>query len=272
MNIVEPAIFGAVQGLTEFLPISSSGHLLLLHSVTHFSIGDDLTFDVALHLGTLGAVIIYFWYDLWRMLRAWWRSLRRWDVVHDVDQRLAWLLIAASVPGALAGAALESKAETMFRSPLLVAMTMMVAGVVLWAADRFSIQRDEMGRLGWGRALLIGVAQAMAIVPGVSRSGATMTIGRLLRLNRQAAARFSFLMSVPILLGAVAKKWYELRHVNLTGDQQAAFVIGILTASIVGWVAIRVFLRYISRHSYSLFMWYRLAFGAVILIVLFFNR
>lgn len=272
MNLFEPALFGAIQGLTEFLPVSSSGHLLLLHSVTQFSIVDDLAFDVALHLGTLVALVAYFWRDLFRILAAWFRSFRRWDVSSDPDQRLGWLLVIASGPAVVAGLAFETVAETAFRSPILVAITLMVAGVLLWLADRLAAQQREMAGLGWGQALLIGCAQAIALVPGISRSGATMAVGRLLRLKRDAAARFSFLMSAPILAGAVAKKLFDLRQTTLTPTQQLEFVVGIVVAGVVGWLAIRMLLRYISHHSYSVFMWYRLLLGGTTLAIILISR
>lgn len=267
MQFIEPVIFGAVQGLAEFLPISSSGHLLLLHSVTHFSVGSDLTFDVALHLGTLMALIVFFWRDLLRILSAWLRSFTHWNVRTDVNQRLGWLLVIASVPGALAGVLLESKAETVFRAPALTAIVLIAAGVLLWAADRFIVQRDGMEALGWKQALYLGLAQAVAIVPGISRSGATIALGRALKMTREAAARFSFLMSAPIIAGAVAKKMFELRPEALSSRQRLDFLIGALAAAIVGYLAIRVLLRFISRHSYSIFMWYRVTLGVVVLAI-----
>lgn len=272
MEILQAAIFGVVQGLTEFLPISSSAHLLLLHSVTHFSVGSDLTFDVALHLGTLTALLIFFWRDLVRILKAWFRSFSNWNVRHDADQRLGWLLVLASIPGAIAGILLESKAETVFRTPVLAAIVMMVAGVLLWAADRFVAQRDGMDRLTWKHAVLIGLAQAVAIIPGVSRSGATIALGRLLKMTRESAARFSFLLSAPIVGGAVAKKLFDLRSETFTASQRLDFIIGTAVAAIVGYLAIRILLRYVSRHSYGIFMWYRLALGLIILLVVWYTR
>lgn len=271
MQIFEPILFGTVQGLAEFLPISSSGHLLLLHSVTHFSAGSDLSFDVALHMGTLVALLAYFWRDIIRILGTWLKGFGRWQWSNQ-DQRLGWLLIIASVPGAAAGAVLESKAETIFRAPLLTAVTLIVAGVGLWVADRFSAQTTTMETMRWPQAVIIGIGQALALVPGVSRSGATIALGRALKMTREAAARFSFLMSAPILAGAGAKKFLELRHETLTGHQQADFIIGMITAAIVGYIAIRVLLRYISRHSYSVFMWYRVVLGVGVLITLWFVR
>lgn len=268
MQIIEPALFGAVQGLAEFLPISSSGHLLLLHSVTHFSVSSDLTFDVALHLGTLVALIAYFWRDLLRIFGAWLGSFRKWDYRGNADQRAGWLLVLASIPGALAGVALESKAETVFREPALTAIVMIVAGFLLWASDRFVVQRDGIESLGWKQALIIGIAQAVAIIPGVSRSGATIAVGRALHMTRDAAARFSFLMSAPIIAGAVAKKVFELRDVSFSIQQRWDFLIGVIVAAIVGYLAIKILLKFVSRHSYSIFMWYRVALGVVVLAVI----
>lgn len=266
MILGEATLFGVVQGLTEFLPISSSGHLLLLHSITHFSIGDDLSFDVALHLGTLVALLAYFWSDLWRLGRAWLGSFRRWHWA-DPDQRLAWLLVIATIPGAVTGDLLEKTADTTFRSPVLVATTLLVAGLWLWAVDRWSRAEKTMDQLGWRGAVMIGLGQMLAIVPGVSRSGATIAVGRWLRLDRTVAARFSFLLSTPIIAGAAAKKLLNLRAEHLSSDQQLAFVVGALSAAVVGYLVIRVLLRYISHHSYAVFAWYRLAVAATVYLV-----
>ncbi len=271
MILGEAILFGAVQGLTEFLPVSSSGHLLLLHSITHFSVGDDLSFDVALHIGTLLAVVVYFWKDLWRILKAWLHSFGHWNW-SDENQRLAWLLIIASVPGAIIGALLEQAADSAFRQPVLVGITLIIGGVALWWADRTAKADRSLGALTWKQSLVIGLGQAAAVVPGISRSGASILVGRLFRLTREAAAKFSFLMSVPIIAGAAGKKLFELRHVVLTGDQKIAFFVGALTAAIVGALAIKVLLRYISRHSYGIFAAYRVALGLVVFIVVWLAR
>lgn len=266
MMLGEAAVFGAVQGLSEFLPISSSGHLLLLHSITHFSVGDDLTFDVALHLGTLLALITFFWNDLWRLLRAWFRSFRRWQW-SDGNQRLAWLLVIATVPGAAAGALLESAAENAFRQSVLVALTLIGAGLVLWLADRYGRTDRPIEQISWRQAIVLGLAQMFAVVPGISRSGVTITAGRWLGLNRPAAARFSFLLATPITAGAVLKKLLDIRHEHLSPDQQLAFVVGAAVAAIVGYVVIHVLLRFVSRHSYGWFALYRFALGTAVLLV-----
>ena len=264
----EPALFGAVQGLTEFLPISSSAHLLLLHHITHFTVADDLAFDVALHVGTLVAVVTYFWRDLWRLLRAWLVGFKKMNWTQNNDQRLAWWLVIASVPAALAGAALETKAETAFRAPLLTALVLILAGVILWLTDRFKSTDHDLPDITWRQALMIGVAQAVALVPGVSRSGATITMARLFRLNRAAAARFSFLLSAPILLGAGVKKMLDLGQMHLSSLQLADFAVGAIVAALVGLVAINILLRFISRHSYGAFAVYRLVVGGLVLAAL----
>lgn len=272
INIVEPILFGTVQGLAEFLPISSSGHLSLLHSVTHFSAGSDLSFDVALHMGTLVAVLIFFWRDIVRIGRAWFRSFRHWEYQSNVDQRLGWLLVLSAIPGAIAGVLLESKAETIFRAPALTATVLILAGIALWVADRFAPQRETLERLTWRHTLILGLGQALAIIPGVSRSGATIALGRSLALTREAAARFSFLMSAPIMLGAGLKQLSSLRHETLTTHQQLDFLIGMVVAGVVGYIAIRVLLQYISRHSYTVFVLYRIALGTAVLITIAITR
>ncbi len=266
MILGEAALFGAVQGLAEFLPISSSGHLLLLHSITHFSVGDDLTFDVALHLGTLLALLAYFWHDLWRLVRSWFRNFGRWQM-SDPDQRLAWWLLIATIPGAIAGALLESAAESTFRQPALVALTLIGAGIVLWLADRFGRSDRALDRITWWQALLVGLAQMFAVVPGISRSGVTITAGRWLGFDRPSAARFSFLLATPITAGAVLKKLFELRHESLTSDQRLAFIVGAAVAAIVGYVVIRALLRFLSRHSYAWFTAYRIVLGLTVLAI-----
>lgn len=196
------------------------------------------------------------------------KSFRHWNVRSDVDQRLGWLLVLASIPGAIAGIILESKAETVFRAPALAAIVMIIAGVLLWAADRYSAQQDSVEHIHWRQALLIGLAQAVAIIPGVSRSGATIATARPMHLTREAAARFSFLLSAPIVAGAVAKKLFDLRHETFTSNQQLSFVIGTVVAGVVWYLVIRVLLRYVSRHSYSIFMWHRVALGCITLLVI----
>lgn len=261
-------IFGAVQGLTEFLPVSSSGHLVLAHSITDFRVGNELAFDVTLHLGTLAAVVIYFRRDIVRLARAAWELLLRRRVETD-DQRQAWWLLLATIPAVIAGVLLESAAESTFRSDRLVATTLIIAGVLLWAIDRQRPQDRDLSHLGWWQATLIGVGQAVALIPGVSRSGATMMTARLFRLDRGSAARFSFLLAIPITAGAGMQGLLKVRSEHLPSDQITAYVIGGLTAALVGYAAIRFLLNYVSRHSYGVFALYRLLLGLTVLFLSF---
>ena len=203
LEFVEAVVLGVVQGLTEFLPVSSSGHLLL----GQYFLGLDqdrfgLSFDVALHMGTLVAVVTYFWRDLIRMALAFFRSFGHMDLAHDPDQRLAYLVIASTVPAALIGFLFEGFFENTVRSPWVVVFNFVLVGILFLVAEAVGSQRWKASRLGFGGAIGIGIAQATALVPGVSRSGATITLGLFLGLRREEAARFSFLMSVPIIAGA----------------------------------------------------------------------
>lgn len=264
---VYAVLFGAVQGLTEFLPVSSSGHLVLFHSITDFRVGNELAFDVALHLGTLLALLVFFWHDLINLVRAGWRSvvMRR---IGDDQQKLFWLLAVATVPGAIGGVLLETLAESTFRSDRLVAVMLILAGGALWWIDRIRPRDRSIGHLGWLSAIVIGLGQALALIPGVSRSGATMTMARWFRLDRESAARFSFLLATPIMLGAGAKKILDVTQTSVTNEQVRAYVIGGITAAGVGYLAIRFMLQFISRHSYGIFALYRLVLGLVVLLLL----
>jgi undecaprenyl-diphosphatase len=247
-----------VQGLTEFLPISSSGHLVLF---PHFLGWTDpgLAFDVALHLGTLSAVIVYFRRDLWRLAE----SLIRWDDPgRAMDRRQVLFLLLATIPAALAGLALEDTAETAFRSPALVAATLMIMGLALAIADRFSRSNQKMTDLTLGASLAIGVAQALALIPGVSRSGVTITMGRVLGLERPEAARFSFLLAVPIIAGAGVLKIKDI----FASPDPTGVAVGFISAALSGLLAIWFLMRFVQRHSYLPFVIYRWALGIFVLL------
>jgi len=263
MTVFQAVILGLVQGLAEFLPISSSAHLVLTPWVFGWS-DPGLSFDVALHVGTLVAVLWYFraeWVSLTKSAFALVRT-RRADTE---DKRRFLFLVAATIPAAVGGVLLEDYAETTFRSPALMAVTLMVMGVVLWAVDRFAARDRPLSSLGLRDAVLIGLAQVLALVPGVSRSGSTMTAGRALRFDRQSAAVFSFLMSMPVTAAAALLKVPDLLR---TEGITATLVAGVVSAGVSSWLAIAVLLRYVSRHSFGVFAVYRLALGALILILL----
>lgn len=264
MTSFQALVLGLIQGLTEFLPISSSAHL----SLTPWLLGwpdPGLAFDVALHFGTLLAVLWYFRAEWGKLISAAISMLRNRSV-QTVEEKRVLFLILATIPGAIGGLLLEKKAETAFRAPALTASALIVMGVVLWAADRFSRMDRELTRMWWLDALLIGISQVFALLPGVSRSGSTITTGRLLKFDRQSAAVFSFLMSMPIIAAAVVLKGPEvLRTTGFT----APLVIGVVGAAVSSWLAISILLRYVIRHSYGIFALYRVALGVVVLMILY---
>ena len=263
MTVFQAVILGLVQGLAEFLPISSSAHLVLTPWVFGWS-DPGLSFDVALHVGTLVAVLWYFraeWVKLTQSAIALLRTRKA-----DTEEKRRFLyLVVATIPAAIGGILLEDYAETTFRSPALMAVTLMVMGVVLWAVDRYAVKDRALSSLGLRDALLIGLAQVLALVPGVSRSGSTMTAGRALGFDRQSAAVFSFLMSMPVTAAAALLKVPDLLR---TEGITTTLVAGVISAGVSSWLAIAVLLRYVSRHSFGVFAVYRLALGVVILTLL----
>jgi undecaprenyl-diphosphatase len=265
-------VLGIVQGLTELLPISSSGHLILVPWLADWRYLEahpdfNKTFDVALHLGTLVAVVVYFWRDVVRYVRAWLGSVRR-RTLSGADERIAWYIFAATVPAALAGAAGEEVIEEKLGQPWQIAILLAVFGGLLWLADRLP-QRRTINDLRFGSAFVVGVSQILALMPGVSRSGITITTGRAMGLDRDSAARFSFLLLIPIVFGAVVYK--GLKHVvieSLPPGSTGPFLVGTLAAAAVGLVAIDVLLGYIRRHDYSPFVVYRLLAAAIVVAII----
>ncbi len=262
-------VLGIVQGLTELLPISSSGHLILvpwLADWTYLETHDEFnqTFDVALHFGTLVAVVAYFRADLARLLAAWLRSIRR-RRVETTDERLAWVVAIATVPAAVVGAAGESLIADRLGEPWQIAFFLAFFAGVLWIADR-SPQERELGDVRYGQALALGIAQSLALMPGVSRSGITISAARFLKLDRDAAARLSFLLLVPIVLGAVLFKGVtDVLFGDLPSGWGGPFLVGTLAAAGAGLVAIDLLLGYVRRHNYTLFVIYRLVLALFVL-------
>jgi len=255
LSSFQALVMGAVQGLTEFLPVSSSAHLILVPWLLNWE-DPGLAFDVALHLGTLLALLIYYWQT--------WIKLVGSLVTNDVaSRRLLFLLLVASVPGAVIGLLLEKEAETIFRSPLLIAATMAVLGVVLWLVDKLARSKSKIQDLTVGDALLIGFSQALAIVPGVSRSGATITMARALSIEREDAANFSFLMATPIIAGAGLLETRKL----VTAGIHAPVLWGFLASAIFGVMAIAGLIRFVRTQTYRPFAWYRVAVAIVVLAV-----
>jgi undecaprenyl-diphosphatase len=263
---------GIVQGFTELLPVSSSGHLILVpwlfdwhYLETHDSF--NKTFDVALHLGTLVAVVAYFWTDVVNLTVAAFRSLAKRRIDTE-DERIVWYVLAASVPAAIAGALGESVFEKHFGAPWQIAIFLAVFGVILWLADRRP-ERHEIRDLTFRQTLAIGISEILALMPGVSRSGITISTSRFLGLTRDAAARFSFLMLIPIVLGAVL--YTGLKHVVLNplpAGSKGPFVVGTIAAAGAGLIAIDALLGYVRRRDYSPFVVYRLAVAVAIFAII----
>lgn len=263
MTIIQALVLGLVQGLAEMLPISSSAHLVLFPWFFHFP-DPGLAFDVALHLGTLVAILGYFWRDWLALLNAFIQILKT-RKIETFEQKLIGFLIVASVPGAIFGYLLEGQAQTIFRSPLLIAFALALLGAVLLYADKFDKGEKKIKDMNTKNSLAIGLSQALAIVPGVSRSGVTMTTGLLLGYAKEDAAKFSFLMSAPIIAGAGLLKFKDLGASDIAST---TFVVAFVTSVLASLFAIGFLLRYVKKHGFKLFAYYRFALAAIIIITL----
>jgi undecaprenyl-diphosphatase len=264
MTIFQSLVLGLIQGLTEFLPVSSSAHLSLAPYLFGWQ-DPGLSFDVALHFGTLIAVLWFFRKE-WAKLIGAAVSIITTRKVDTVEKKRVVFLIIATIPGAIGGLLLEKKAETAFRAPALTAIALIVMGIILWLVDRVVSQERKVENMTWVDALIIGCAQVVALIPGVSRSGSTITAGRALKFDRESAAIFSFLMSMPIIAAAVVLKGPEVLR---TGGFGIELLVGVLASAISGWLAISVLLRYVSRHSYGVFALYRVLLGLAVLAVVY---
>ena len=269
MPIHQAIVLGIVQGLAEFLPISSSAHLILVPWVLGW---DDpgLAFDVALHWGTLFAVLIVFWRDWVKLIAAGLRSLADRRFLDTSERRLFWGLVVATIPGAIVGKLLGDLAEEKLRSPLLIAVTMSVMGVLLWAADKSGRKQKLAEQMTMGEAAGIGVAQAFALIPGVSRSGSTITLGLAFGYTREAIARFTFLLSTPIIFGAGLLKFPKMLREMHSGASPLGWdglAAGCIASAIVGALVIRWLLAYLRTRTFAVFAIYRLVVAAGILVL-----
>ena len=270
MTVLQAIILGMTQGLTEFAPISSSGHLILVPWLFNWDIVNDValnkTFDVALHMGTLLGAIAYFRRDLWRYLLAWARSIRARSI-STTNQRLAWALVLGTIPGAVLGAVFEGPIQEHLGEPLLIAVMLAGFGVVLWWVDARSRSDRGFDSIGLRTGVGLGIAQGLALQPGVSRSGITMTAARWIGLDRESAARFSFLLAIPITAGAGLFKGVDLAQTGFQG-YGSEFFWGFVASAVSGYVVIWGLLGYLRRHTFKAFMYYRLAVAALVFVLI----
>jgi undecaprenyl-diphosphatase len=278
--VIQAALVGLLQGLTEFIPISSSAHLELAPWIAGWEseglIG-SLAFDVFLHLGTLVALLVYFARDWIRYAAAWLASIRERRIGDHPDRRIAWLLLAATVPAAVIGFALEGVIEEAFHGDsdaarLAIAGFLVLGGAALWLADLFGRRERTLEELTTSTALTVGLSQALALLPGISRSGATITAGLALGLTRESAARLSFLLATPITLGAGLYGSRRLLTESHTGTEWLAIVVGFVVAALAGLLAIGFLLAWLRRRSVAAFSLYRVGFAAVIVILVLTGR
>lgn len=270
MGILEVVILGIVQGIAEFLPISSSAHLIIFRDV--FGIGKGISenmalcLDIALHLGTLLAIGIYFFKDFIQMIQ---HGVTKG--IKDKKGKILWFLVIATIPAAIAGILFEDVIENAIRTNyILIACALAIMGIIIYLVDKYSNQNNSMGKMTIKEAFLIGCSQVFALIPGFSRSGTTITAARALKINREDAAKFSFYLSAPVVLGAVVLHLLKSETWMIIKANTAIFIIGILVAFIAGLLCIEFLLKYLKKHDFKIFMWYRLllAFLVLMLIIL----
>jgi undecaprenyl-diphosphatase len=266
VSTLQAIILGITQGLTEFAPVSSSGHLILVPWLFQWQILNDpdlnKTFDVALHMGTLLGALIYFWRDVVRYASAFFRSVAHRSIA-TTDERLAWALVIGTIPGAIVGGLFEEVITNKLGQPWLIATMLAIFGIVLYVVDKRAKRSRTIEDLSVKDGGIMGIAQALALQPGVSRSGITMTAGRLLGLDRESAARFSFLLALPIIAGAGVLKGIGLVGTGFQG-YGSQFLWGFLASAISGFIVIWGLLRYLRGHDYKIFMIYRLAVAVLV--------
>lgn len=272
MPLEQALVLAVVQSLTEFLPISSTAHLALVPWLLGWR-DPGLSFDIALHFGTLAALIGYFFRDWLRMLRAAFGSPSSAEDEFGGNRPLLWLLALATVPAVVAGYLLQAQAETAWRSPYLMAGMLIAVAGLMYVADRTGARNRGLATVSLADSLWVGCAQAVAIVPGVSRSGITISLGLLRGLDRPAAARFSFLLSTPVLAGAALKAAWDLRRAGgIPPDMQLPVVVGVVVSALTAWAVVAFFLRFLRTHTLRFFVYYRLFFGIIVIALAIFLR
>jgi undecaprenyl-diphosphatase len=258
LSLLQAIILGIIQGLTEYLPVSSSAHLVLVPWALgwEFEPNAAFAFDVLVQWGTLVAVIVYFWKDLMGMLRAAWTALRRRELTQDPSIRLASWIVLGTIPAVLAGLTLKDAVEAAFASPLATSAFLLVTAALLFVAERIGKRARPLESMTWVDAVWVGLAQALSIFPGISRSGATISAGLLRDLDRPPAARFSFLLSIPVMLGAGGLALADLAALPWAASFAPALIAGFAAAAIVGYASIRWMLAFVTRHSLAVFSIY----------------
>lgn len=262
MSSQQAIILGIIQGVTELLPVSSTGHLVLLEKF--FNIQGGFLFDILVHLATFLAIFLYFRKTWFQLISAFFQSLKKWDLKNNEEQRLAWYLLIATLPAAILGFFLESKIESTFRDVKIVTFNLVIFAVLLFVADRFASHLKKIKDLKLKEALLIGFSQAIALFPGVSRSGITTSFGLFLGLKRDEAVKFSFLLSAPIILGAGVSKIFEIKESAFLNNNVFPYLWGFLAAFISGYLAIKYLLRFIKQHPFDVFVYYRIVLAIII--------
>lgn len=272
MPLYQVVVLAVIQALTEFLPISSTAHLALAPWLFGWK-DPGLTFDIALHAGTLFAVLIYFFKD-WVQIIGQGIGFN-WGSDPELRQNsgLLWLLAVASIPVGIVGYLFEKQADTTWRQPYLIGATLIIVGVVIWMAERRRIGDKSMNKISWTDGIVVGIAQAFAVIPGVSRSGSTISAGLFRDLNRETAARFSFLLSTPAIAAAVAKKAWDMHKAGgVPPDMKIPILVGIVVTGILGAIVIAFFLRYLRHRSLMPFVYYRIIFGIIVIALAAFFR
>jgi undecaprenyl-diphosphatase len=265
MPLYQAIILAIVQGLTEFFPVSSSAHLIVIPEFLRWQDG-GLVFDVALHVGTLAAIIIYFFKDWIQVIANGLGFSYAGSRPHERSRSLLWYLVIGTIPGAIAGWKLDRYAEHAWRSPYIIATAAILVAIYMAVADRTQQEKKGLDQMNWFSAIAVGISQAFAIIPGVSRSGSTIATARFCHLDREAAARFSFLLSTPIIGGAALKKVADIhKEGGVPPGMRLPYLVGMLVSGVVGIVVIAFFLKYLRRNSLSVFVWYRVIFGIMVI-------
>ncbi|MDR3675011.1 MAG: undecaprenyl-diphosphate phosphatase [Acidobacteriota bacterium] len=273
MPLYQAIVLAIVQGLTEFLPVSSTAHLWIIPWILKWN-DPGLTFDVALHAGTLAAVLLFFWRYWLEMIKmvlgisGGGAPAKAGSVaLLGENRQLFWFLVIATIPGGIAGWLFERAADEKLRSPFIIGTALIVVGLVMWAGERVRGESHNLGQVGLLDSIIVGVAQAFAVIPGVSRSGSTMTAGLFRGMNRETAARFSFLLSTPLIAGACLKKGWEIHHAGMPADMRMPFLLGIIVSAVMGYAVIAMLIRYLERRTFAVFVVYRVILGVILLAV-----